>query len=239
MNCIVEQNPMASMLGDKGACMMEDGINKLASLPKWEHLAPQLSGAAPKKSFTDSLFSLPPSDEKMPAIGNKQEQWMPVHFKTAFKDDNLRQRQGVMVLLPSGIQLASDVIAVVQSEGTILKVSVKVPGAVMDPKRFLRFQRKGIYRPLMEMCAGARISAFYETMSTVHTSLCDSMWREFQLNLDFPCMEDIPIHAVSRLEESVFVYIELIAREKTTYMQANGRLSGDIVDMNEFSEDDD
>ena len=52
-------------------------------------------------------------------------------------------------------------------------------------------------------------------------------------------MEDIPIHAVSRLEESVFVYIELIAREKTTYMQANGRLSGDIVDMNEFSEDDD
>ena len=89
----------------------------------------------------------------------------------------------------------------------------------------------------MEMCAGARISAFYETMSTVHTSLCDSMWREFQLNLDFPCMEDIPIHAVSRLEESVFVYIELIAREKTTYMQANGRLSGDIVDMNEFSDD--
>ena len=239
MNCIVEQNPMASMLGDKGACMMEDGINKLASLPKWEHLAPRLSGAAPKKSFTDSLFGLPPSDEKMPAIGNKQEQWTPVHFKTAFKDDNLRQRQGVMVLLPSGIQLASDVIAVVQSEGTILKVSVKVPGAVMDPKRFLRFQRKGIYRPLMEMCAGARISAFYETMSTVHTSLCDSMWREFQLNLDFPCVEDIPIHAVSRLEESVFVYIELIAREKTTYMQANGRLSGDIVDMNEFSKDDD
>ena len=171
MNCIVEQNSMASMLGDKGACVMEDGINKLASLPKWEHLAPRLSGAAPKKNFTDSLFGLPPSDEKIPAIGNKQEQWTPVHFKTAFKDNNLRQRQGVMVLLPSGIQLASDVIAVVQSEGTILKVSVKVPGAVMDPKRFLRFQRKGIYHPLMEMCAGARISAFYETMSTVHTTV--------------------------------------------------------------------
>ena len=126
-----------------------------------------------------------------------------------------------MVLLPSGVQLSSDVIAVVQSEGTILKISIKVPGAIMVPKRFLHFQRKGIYRPLMEICAGACISAFYETMSTVHTSLCDSMWREFQLNLDFPCVEDIPIHAVSRLEESVFVYIELIAREKTTYMQAN------------------
>ena len=42
----------------------------------------------------------------------------------------------------------------------------------------------------------------------------------------------------SRLEESVFVYIELIAREKTTYLQANGQLSGDIVDLNKFSDDD-
>ena len=90
----------------------------------------------------------------------------------------------------------------------------------------------------MEICVGAHISAFYETMSTVHTSLCDSMWREFQLNLDFPCMEDIPIHAASRLEESVFVYIELMTREKTTYMQVNRWLSGDIVDMNELSDED-
>ena len=44
------------------------------------------------------------------------------------------QRQGVMVILPSGVQLASDVIAVVQSKGTLLKISIKVPGAVMDPK---------------------------------------------------------------------------------------------------------
>ena len=51
-------------------------------------------------------------------------------------------------------------------------------------------------------------------------------------------MKDIPIHAVSRLEESVFVYIELIAHEKTTYMQANGQLSGDIVYMNKFSDED-
>ena len=38
--------------------------------------------------------------------------------------------------------------------------------------------------------------------------------------------------------KSVFVYIELIAHEKTTYMQANGRLIGDIVDMNESSDED-
>ena len=90
---------------------------------------------------------------------------------------------GVIAL---GCQLSSNVIAVVQSEGTILKISIKVPGAVMDPERFLHFQRKGIHCPLMEICAGAHISAFYKTMSTVHTSLCDSTWREFQLNLDFP-----------------------------------------------------
>ena len=195
--------------------MMEDGLSKLGKVtPKFDNLGPQLSGATPKTSLTNSLFGLPPSDNKMPVLGNKQEQWTPVHFKTSFKDDNLCQHQGVMVLLPSGVQLSSDVIAVVQSEGTTLKISIKVPGAVMDPKRFLCFQRKGVYCPLMEICAGAHILAFYETMSTVHTSLCDSMLREFQLNLDFPCMEDIPIHAVSRLEESVFVYIELIACKK-------------------------
>ena len=96
----------------------------------------------------------------MPALGNKQEEWTPVHFKTSFKDDNLCQHQGVMVLLPSGVQLSSDVIAVVQSEGTILKISVKVLGAIMDPKRIRHFQRKGVYRPLMEICVGVCISAF-------------------------------------------------------------------------------
>ena len=221
-NFIAEQDPMAAMIGAKGASMMEDGLSKLGKVtPKFDNLGPRLSGATPKTSLTNSLFGLPPSDNKMPVSGNKQEEWIPIHFKTSFKDDNLHQRQGVMVLLPLGVQLSSNVIAVVQSEGTILKISIKVPGAIMDPKRFLCFQRKGVYRPLMEICVGVRISAFYETMSTVHTSLYESMWREFQLNLDSPCMEDIPIDAVSRLEESVFIYIELIANEKTTYMQAN------------------
>ena len=167
--------------------MMEDGLSKLEKVtPKFDNLGPRLSGATPKTSLTDSLFGLLPSDDKIPASGNKQEEWIPVHFKTSFKDHNLCQSQGVMVFLPSGVQLSSNVIAVVQSKGTILKISIKVPGAIMDPKQFLCFQRKGIYHPLMEICAGACISAFYETMSTVHTSLCDSMWREFQLNLDFP-----------------------------------------------------
>ena len=178
---------MSAMIGTKGSAMMEDGLSKLGKVtPKFENLGPRLSGATLKTSLTDSLFGLLPSNDKIPLSGNKQEEWIPVHFKMSFKDDNLHQHQGVMVLLLLGVQLSSDVIAVVQSERTILKISIKVPGAIMDPKRFLRFQKKGVYRPLMEICVDACISAFYETMSTVHTSLCDSMWREFQLNLDFP-----------------------------------------------------
>ena len=66
-----------------------------------------------------------------------RKQALPTHClvsKTSFKDDNLHQHQGVMVLLPSGMQLSSDVIAVVQSKETTLKTSIKVPEAVMDPK---------------------------------------------------------------------------------------------------------
>ena len=115
-NFIVEQDPMAAMIGAKGASMMEDSLNKLGKVtPKFDNLGPRLSGATPKTSLTNSLFGLPPSDDKMKVLGNKQEEWTPVHSKTSFKDDNLCQCQGVMVLLPSGIQLSSDVIAVVQS----------------------------------------------------------------------------------------------------------------------------
>ena len=53
-----------------------------------------------------------------------------------------------MALLPLGVQLSSNVIAGVQSEGTILKISIKVSGAIMDPKQFLCFPRKGVYRTL-------------------------------------------------------------------------------------------
>ena len=85
---------------------------------------------------------------------------------------------------------------------------------------------------------GVHVSTFYDTMSNVHTSLCDSMWREFHFSLDFPCMEDMTIHAVTRLDKSAFIYIELIAHEKTMYMEANRWLSGEIVDMNELSDED-
>ena len=80
---------MVAMMGAKGASMMEDGLNKLAKVtPKFDNLGPRLSGAAPKTSLTDSLFGLPPSDDKMPALGNKKEEWIPVHFKTT--DDQSR-----------------------------------------------------------------------------------------------------------------------------------------------------
>ena len=134
-NYIAEQDPMSAMIGTKGAAMMEDGLSKLGKLtPKFENLGPQLSGATLKTSLTDSLFGLLASNDKIPLSGKKQEEWIPVHFKMSFKDDNLCQHQGVMVLLLLGVQLSSDVIAVVQSEGTILKISIKVPGPIMDPK---------------------------------------------------------------------------------------------------------
>ena len=71
---------------------------------------------------------------------------------------------------------------------------------------------------MMGNCEDTCVYMFYETMSNLHMSLCESMWREFHLSLDFPCMEEIPIHAVMKLEDSFLFYIELIACEKTTYI---------------------
>ena len=46
------------------------------------------------------------------------------------------------------------------------------------------------------------------------------MWHHFKLNLDIACIEDIPIISIMKLQASYSIYIELIAREKQTYMHA-------------------
>ena len=68
--------------------MMEDGLSKLVKVTlKFDNVGPQISGAAPKTN--DTLFGLPPSDNKLPASGSRQEEWLLVQFKASFKDDNL------------------------------------------------------------------------------------------------------------------------------------------------------
>ena len=48
------------------------------------------------------------------------------------------------------------------------------------------------------------------------------MWQHFNLNLDITCIEDIPIISIMKLQASYSIYIELIAREKQTYMYIYG-----------------
>ena len=90
---------MAAMMGAKGASMMEDGLNKLAKVTsKFDNLGPGLSDAAPKTSLTDSLFGLPPSDDKMPALGNnrnmsKSKGWiLQSSLLTLWMDENSSQQ---------------------------------------------------------------------------------------------------------------------------------------------------
>ena len=72
-------------------------------------------------------------------VGGSQEDWLPIHFTTTFKDDDLRHRQGVVILLPSGVTHTEDVNVAVESEGMILKVSVAIPPHITEPAEFLRF----------------------------------------------------------------------------------------------------
>ena len=83
----------------------------------------------------------------------------------------------------------------------------------------------------MHMCT------FHETMSNLHISVGEGMWRVFYLSLDFPCIEDIPILTVMKLDKSFYIYLELCSYEKKTYMEYNGQFSHAVVKLSRFEDD--
>ena len=198
--------------------MMERGLQKLSNTtPQWNTFGPKISGVQSmttrvKQEPNDFLFGLSSSDQKekpTTTVSGAQEDWLPIHFTTTFKDDDLRHRQGVVILLPSGVTHTEDINVAVESEGIILNVSVAIPHHITDPAEFLHFQNQQAYKRLMSNGEGTRKYAFYEMLSQIHNTRGETMWRHFKLNLDIACIEDIPIISIMKLQASYSIfYIE-------------------------------
>ena len=113
----------------------------------------------------------------MPANpGASCDDWLPIHFTTTFKDDDLCNRQGVMILLPSGVTHTDDINVAVELEGMILKVSVANPPHITDPAEFSQFKNQPAYQRLMQNGDGMRKYAFYEMLSQMHNTRGETMW---------------------------------------------------------------
>ena len=144
-------------------------MKKLANLtpgPKVSSI--QSSNTRIKQGPNDLLFGISSSDQKQVVPGNPgtaHDDWLPIHFTTTFKDDNLCNRQGVVILLPSGVTHTDDINVVVELEGMILKVSVAIPPHIPDPVDFLRFKSQPTYQRLMANGEGTRKYAFYGMLS--------------------------------------------------------------------------
>ena len=154
----------------RGHEMMERGLKKLAnSTPQWNTVGPKVSGIQAlntriKQEPNDLLFGISSSDAKQAVpstTGTAHDDWLPIHFTTTFKDDNLCNRQGVVILLPSGVTHTDDINVAVESEGMILKVSVAIPPHITDPAEFLCFKNQPAYQRLMANGKGTRTYAFY------------------------------------------------------------------------------
>ena len=126
--------------------MMERGLQKLSNTtPQWNNFGAKISGVQTtmtrvKQEPNDLLFGLSSSDQNKTNTGSglaAQDDWLPIHFSTTFKDDDLHNRQGVVILLPSGVTHTEDINVAVESEGMILKVSVAIPHHITDPAEFL------------------------------------------------------------------------------------------------------
>ena len=210
---------------------MECGLKKMAnSTPQWNTVGPKVCSIQSlntkiKQEPNDLLFSVSSSDQKQAVPGNPgvaHDDWLPIHFTTTFKDDDLHNRQGVMILLPSGVTHTDNINVAVESEGMILKVSVAIPPHITDPAEFLCFKSQPAYQRLMDNGGGMRKYAFYKMLSQIHNTRGETMWQHFNLNLDIACIEDIPIISIMKLQSSYSIYIELLAWEKQTYMYAYG-----------------
>ena len=127
----------------------ERGLQKLSNTtPQWNTFGPKISGVQStttrvKQEPNHFLISLSSSDQKKTpttTVNGAQDDWLPIHFTTTFKDDDLCNRQGVVILLPSGVTHTEDINVAVELEGMILKVSVAIPHHITDPAEFLRFQ---------------------------------------------------------------------------------------------------
>ena len=138
-----------------------------------------MSNTRIKQEPNDFLFGISSSDQK-PALpgdpGGSHDDWLPIHFSTMFKDNDLHNRQGVVILLPSGVTHTEDINVAVESEGTILKVSIAVPQHITDPAEFLRFKNQPAYQRLMQNGDGTRKHAFYIMMSQIHNTRGETMW---------------------------------------------------------------
>ena len=137
----------------------------------------------------------------------------------------------MVILLPSGVTHTDDINVAVEVEGMILKVSVAILHHITDPAEFLQFNNQPTYKRLMANGEGTKKYAFYEMLSQIHNTRGKTMWQHFNLNLDMACIEDIPIISIVKLQASYSIYIELIAREKQTYMHAYGQVTCDVIDV--------
>ena len=176
----------------KEKAMMERGLHKLTNTtPQWNALGSKISGVQStttrvKQEPNDLLFGLPSNDQKKTpttTVSGAQDDWLPIHFTTSFKDDDLRHRQGVVILLPSGVTHTDDINVAVESEGMVLKVSVAIPNHITDPAEFLRFQNQHNYKRLMSNGEGTRKYAFYKMFSKIHSTRGETMWWHFKLDL--------------------------------------------------------
>lgn len=158
----------------------------------------------------------------------EKDDWRPIHFTTTFKDKKLRARQGMIICLPSGVTKMEHVSLKVAPDGKVLEVKVAVPKAVSDPELFLKFCREDEdFGPSSEL----REVAFHEALSMERPSASAVVWKKFNIQLEFPCMEDIPLWKAHHYGGCNYIYLELFSQQKKTYMENNGRLSGEIIDL--------
>jgi hypothetical protein len=147
---------------------------------------------------------------------------MPHCIKAVYKDSKLCMCICLVILLPSGVNDKAMLKSKVMPDGCLYCLDICIPDAVTNPMKFLVLFRASA--EAREDSGGDEnvalcVSAFHEKMSTMRISKNAPLWRRFKLALDFPVIEDIAYIKLMTKEGSYWLYVELLAQEKSSYMQ--------------------
>ena len=227
-------------------CILTDSIPPAAGIPPAVGSRPTLlppvaagPGAAGRPSFGGGAAATMMA-MKM-AMSDVVEHTITPHcIKAVYKDSKLRMRICLVILLPSGVTDKSMLKSKVMPDGCSYCLDICILDVVTDPAKFLVLfwaSAKAREDSGGDENAALRVSAFNEKMSTMRVSKNAALWRRFKLALDFPVIEDIDYIKLMTKEGSYWLYVELLAQEKSSYMQDGMIEEEGVLDLNSPSDD--
>jgi hypothetical protein len=177
-----------------------------------------------------------PAAEKNAEMIDMSPKWIPIYFKASFRDIQLRRHQIIQILMPSGVISGRSVILKVEPCGRLLKCQVAIPQQFTMANKVMAFQEKnGKDLNNNEYNNTLRVQKLHTVYGKCRSSQNSVIMCTHRIPLDMTVKEDIlQVSFIKNKSNYSYVYVELLEKKNMDYMNENGRLSNEVIEMDEL-----